>query len=144
MIDWNKIHWEENYYNKEIENLILQHHGYKLESRLFRQKVGNKEVDVILIVKTKEKEIKRAIGIELKENDIVKAVSQAIERREYFHHFYVVINLEISSIVKWIFLDSNLYLAIKGYGIGLISAYEKRMVLPSKFYNVYKLCDYIF
>ena len=141
------INQEERLYTEEIENLILEHHeNYEIVERKLRYKIDGKvnlETDVVLIVKTTNTGVKRAIGIELKENDILKAISQAMERREYFHYFYVVLNMRVSTIVNWIFLDHNLYSAIKNYSIGLISAYEKTMVLPSKFFNVYKLHGFV-
>ena len=140
------VNQEEKLYTKEIEDLILKHHeNYEVINRKLRYKIEGKmnlETDVILVVKTINN-IKRTIGIELKETDMSKAISQAIERREYFHYFYVILNLKVSTIVNEILLDYNLYSAIKNYGIGLVSASEKTMIIPSKFFNVYKLHGFL-
>ena len=129
---------EDKYYTPEIEDMILEKHNLELVSKqrkeLLKEHKLNTETDVILYCKT-EHGRKRKIGIELKESDLVKAVHQAMVRREFFNYFYVVINHSVEYIVDWILGDYNLLSAIKIGGIGIISYADKIMVRPSKFFR---------
>ena len=138
---------EERMYTKTVEELILNHHNVKLIKRLRRFKINNKpnlETDVVLLVSTPTKQINRTIGIELKQTDLIKAVTQAIERRKYFNWFYIVIGISVRAFLEWIFRDTNLFFALKDYDIGVILGYDEIMLLPSKFYNVFNLTNFVF
>jgi len=133
-----KEYIENKYYDKDIENLILNQHNLSLIKKernviIIEHKLDT-ETDVILYCKT-EFGRKRKIGIELKETDFIKAVHQALVRREFFNYFYIVINSSVKYIVDWIFSDYNLYSAIKVGGIGIISFKDKIIIRPSKFFR---------
>jgi hypothetical protein len=74
--------------NSNVQEIIEELHGEIL--KIFRHFfIYDMEVDAILFCK-KTRDIRR-IGIELKEMDLVKAVSQAILRRNYFNYFYIIL-----------------------------------------------------
>ena len=147
MFDKEVVNEEEKIYTEKVEKTIIGQHNVEVISRKLRYKINDKpklETDLILIVLTPERKIKRTIGIELKETDFTKAIVQAVNRREYFNWFYIVIDLHPKSIVEWIFRDRNIYSVIKEYGIGIVTTYPEVMLLPSKFYNVFKLSGFTF
>ena len=138
---------EERLYTKNVEQLILRQHNVELVSRARRVKILNKpelETDVILRVRTPNKELMRTIGIELKQTDLPKALRQAIKRRKYFNWFYIIIALSPKGFVEWIVRDTNLYFALKKWDIGIVLAgNDEMLILPSKFYNTFGLINWL-
>ena len=123
----NRHYFEDALLTWKILETINTAHSLKLEKVFKHIRISIFEVDAIAICKTLNEYKERWIGFELKENDIEKAFTQAYLRRNYFDYFYIVIDLRVSTIVKWL-------LKQKDVGeIGFVSAYENILVLPSKF-----------
>lgn len=95
MIEKNK--WEgrevreDELLNENVLKLLEELHGkiIKLEKHY---KVCGKEVDAIIYC---QKSRVKTVGLELKEFDLLKAVEQAVERRNFFNYFYIVINSDV-------------------------------------------------
>ena len=103
--------------------------------------LNNVEIDVII-----KNSNGKTVVIELKERDYVKAIKQAIKRRELFDYVYVAINLP-THIILGILRKHREALE---YGVGFISAsddciiiraYDKRHKYESKKYM--KILDLI-
>ncbi|MHA1835282.1 MAG: hypothetical protein ACTSV7_15005 [Candidatus Baldrarchaeia archaeon] len=60
----------------------------KIEFIARHKKVNGLEIDAVLVLKLNT--CRRLIGLELKEYNFFEAIGQAIERRPYFHYFYLI------------------------------------------------------
>lgn len=114
---------------------VIEYHSRNIkEDDLFpifielRKHVYDKEVDMIVRFHVFR------IGFELKDVDYFKACIQAIERREYFRYFYIVLNLSISDILHNIYAVKD---CIKK-GVGVISSLDDKMIFPSFTKNAMK------
>jgi len=126
---------EDKLLNKNVLNLIEELHG-KIEKIEKHFRVGGEEVDAIIYCGTK----RRRIGIELKEADIEKAISQAINRRNFFNYFYIVLHCSkswLGYIIYYLFRKNELS-HFFNYKIGLIivNNEEAFLVFPSHFIKV--------
>ena len=125
----NNLYFEDALLTRNIMWVIESKHNLKV-SKLYRHvKIDSYEVDALAITETPE-HIERWIGFELKDNSIDKATLQAMLRRKYFDYFYVVINLSVSSIVKYLFYYPK---PIKEYKIGYVSSYDNIVVITSNY-----------
>jgi len=125
----NRVYLEDALLTWKVLDVVYRCHELKIERVLRHVRVAGFEVDAVAEAHTLDKEIRRLVGFELKDSDFYKAFNQAVERREYFDYFYVVIDLTTRTIVEYL-LDLG---REKLNGIGFISALDEVVVLPSKF-----------
>ena len=64
---------------------------------------------------------------ELKKDDLWKVLEQAVARRRLADYVYVVLNLSVSEILSWLRSSA----ALLKYGVGVISAKDNCIVIPS-------------
>ena len=135
-----KIFIEDGLLSNDTVELIRKYHGGKVERVVRHVKVCGKEVDGEIVLKMRT--VKRRIGVELKEWNLSQAISQAIERRKFFHYFYIITRINKT------FFGDYVYQAIRGEPffkkmfenkIGWIG-YSDRigfiMLFPSKFMKI--------
>ena len=126
----NLIYFEDALLTRQIVYTIEEKHNLYV-NKIFRHVfINGYEIDALAICKTREDKFERWIGFELKENSLDKAIHQAILRRRFFNYFYIVINLSVSSIVRYLLDMAD---KIKESKIGIISAYDSAVVLKSNF-----------
>lgn len=116
----------------EIKNHVYVLEGFEVDVMVFLSAKRYKPVKFntlfdVEVTEPKYSVIKRKIIFELKETDLVKALDQAVDRRRIADYIYVVLDLSTPSIMSW--LRSNLDLL--KYGVGVISAKDNTIVIPS-------------
>ena len=89
---------------KTLEFIRVQHEHYwgsaNIELITRHKKINKYEVDVAIVLKLKS--YRRLIGIELKEYNFIDVISQAIERRPYFHYLYIITRPPRRTMGFWI------------------------------------------
>ena len=110
-----KLHFGEDVF------LSFRKHEKPVKVETHIRTVGNVEVDVLLT------QGKKTVAIELKESDYMKAIAQALERRERFDYVYVVLNLSVPSILSIL----RSYPQALEQGIGFISAHDNCVVIKA-------------
>lgn len=132
----SKIFLEDGLLNSGSIGVIEAYHGGKVSEVRRHVRVVGKEVDAELILKFKK--TVRRVGIELKEFDLLKALSQAIERRKFFHYFYIITYINKIFFGDYVYqasLKSEFFQELFENKIGWIG-YSKRigfiMLYPSK------------
>ncbi len=122
---------EDNLLTDSVIKLIEKTHNLKVEKIKWHERYLGKECDCYLISKTN-----KTVGIELKEIDIVKAVKQALERRDIFNYSYVVMGngFSLSSYITTL-VRKGLIEKMVNRDIGLIISQENPiLVLRSEFH----------
>ena len=104
----NKDFLEDSLLNKHTIRLIENYHGGRAKLILRHKKVGNYEVDGIIVLELYS--CKRLIGVELKEYNFIDVIDQAIERRKDFHYFYIITRFPVhflGDIVKSLIVSGS-------------------------------------
>ena len=126
----NNLYFEDALLTRQVIWVLERKHDFHVEKLYRHVKINSFEIDAVAIVKTSIERYERWVGFELKETAIDKAVGQALDRREFFDYFYVVIDLSCSSIVYFLIKYPQVVI---NDGIGFISSYDEVVVSLSKY-----------
>jgi len=132
-----KLFLEDGLLNSESVELIRRYHGGEVEIVKRHVRVVGKEVDAEIILKMKT--VRRRVGIELKEYSLNQAIPQAIERRKFFHYFYIITRINKAFFGDFLYEASykrGYFPEMFEHKIGWIGFIERVgfiMLYPSKF-----------
>jgi len=111
---------EDSLLTDKVIEVIEFHHNFDIQFIELHKRENGFEVDAVIWALTKEKNLERCIGIELKDRDLYKAIEQAVERRQYYHYFYIV----TGNYPSFAFVHSQ-YPKLAEHGIGVIYSNPK-------------------
>jgi len=119
----NAEYYEDSLLTDKVIELIEKHHNFNIHLVELHKREHGFEVDAVIWASTRERKLERYVGIELKDYDLYKAIEQAVERRQYYHYFYIVTGV----YPDFAFVYSQ-YPKLVGQGIGVIYSNPKHEI----------------